>query len=212
MKFGIAFRTIFNGPDLEVEIPDETPKSARLRVALEIAVRNGANLTGANLTGANLTGANLTGANLYGANFTDANFTDANLYGANLYGANLDGANLYGANLTGANLYGANLYGANLDGANFTDANLYNAHLDGAILSKKHAVPSAARFFQLGPIGSRRAYLLAFFTADAILLKTGCFVGTLDEFKSAVAETHGDNKYGRAYAAAIEFIERMAKA
>ena len=65
-----------------------------IKVALEAAVKSGANLDGANLVRANLDGANLDGANLDGAN----------LYGANLYGANLDGANLYGANLYGANL------------------------------------------------------------------------------------------------------------
>ena len=66
-----------------------------LKLAVEAAVKAGANLDGANLYGANLDG-------------------------ANLYGANLDGANLYGANLYGANLYGANLTRANLDGANLT--------------------------------------------------------------------------------------------
>ena len=52
-----------------------------LLLALQTAVKNGANLYGANLYGANLDGANLTRANLDGAN----------LDGANLYKANLDG-------------------------------------------------------------------------------------------------------------------------
>ena len=69
------------------------------RVALEIAVKQGANLGGANLGGANLGGANLRGANL----------GDANLRGANLGGANLGGANLGGANLGGAHLRDAHL-------------------------------------------------------------------------------------------------------
>jgi len=75
-----------------------------VKMALQIAVKSGANLYGANLYGADLYGANLYGANL----------SRANLYGANLYGANLYGADLSGANLSGANLYGANLYGEKL--------------------------------------------------------------------------------------------------
>lgn len=67
--------------------------------ALELAVKNGANLEGANLECAHLNGANFYGAYLKGAY----------LYGAYLYGANLECANLKGANLDGANLEGANL-------------------------------------------------------------------------------------------------------
>ena len=82
-----------------------------LKLTVEAAVKEGANLEGAYLRGANLGGANLEGANLEGAN----------LEGANLRGANLEGANLRGAYLEGANLRGANLRGAYLEGANGLD-------------------------------------------------------------------------------------------
>lgn len=51
-----------------------------LKITLQVAVKNGANLHGADLRGADLDG--------------------ANLYGADLRGANLRGANLYGEKLT----------------------------------------------------------------------------------------------------------------
>uniref|UniRef100_A0A6H1ZET0 Pentapeptide repeat-containing protein n=1 Tax=viral metagenome TaxID=1070528 RepID=A0A6H1ZET0_9ZZZZ len=70
-----------------------------LKLAVEAAVKSGANLSEANLSGANLYGANLSGANLSGAD----------LYGANLSGANLSGADLYGADLYGADLSGAEI-------------------------------------------------------------------------------------------------------
>ena len=41
------------------------------------------------------------GANLCGADLSSANLYDADLHGANLYGANLRGADLYGASLCG---------------------------------------------------------------------------------------------------------------
>ncbi|MGC4033635.1 MAG: pentapeptide repeat-containing protein [Tepidisphaeraceae bacterium] len=106
-----------------------------LEEAVELAVKQGANLSDANLGGANLSGANLRGANLSGANLRGANLSGANLSGANLRGANLRGANLSGANLSGANLRGANLSGANLGGANLSGANLRGANLGGANLS-----------------------------------------------------------------------------
>ena len=72
------------------------------KLAMEAAVKSGANLIGANLIGANLIGANLIGANLIGANLDGADLRGANLRGANLGGANLGGANLGGADLRGA--------------------------------------------------------------------------------------------------------------
>jgi uncharacterized protein YjbI with pentapeptide repeats len=95
---------------------------ATIRLAVEAAVKSGANLYGASLSGADLSGANLYGASLSGANLYGANLYGANLYGANLYGANLSGADLYGASLSGADLYGASLSGANLSGANLYGA------------------------------------------------------------------------------------------
>ena len=55
-----------------------------LKITLQAALKNGANLEGANLRGANLYSANLEGADLEGVD----------LRGANLYGANLEGEKL----------------------------------------------------------------------------------------------------------------------
>jgi Pentapeptide repeats (8 copies) len=113
-----------------------------------------------------------------------------NLTGANLYGANLYGADLYGADLTGANLYGANLDGANLDGAN-----LYGANLTGA-----------NRILMLGPVGSRNAMIYAVKHDDKVMIKAGCFWGTVSEFLEAVDETHKNNKHGTMYRSWIELV------
>ncbi len=82
----IPFLNRFTGSIIcEIEIGDDVRAELRVKIALEKAVKNGANLTRANLYGANLDGANLDGANL-----TRANLTRANLDGANLTRANLD--------------------------------------------------------------------------------------------------------------------------
>ena len=73
-----------------------------LKLAVEAAIKAGANLSGANLSGANLSGANLSGADLSRAYLSGADLSRANLSGANLSGANLSGAYLSGAYPSGA--------------------------------------------------------------------------------------------------------------
>ena len=120
----------------------------------------------------------------------------ADLRGANLYGANLRGADLYRADLRGANLRGAELRGADLRGANLRGANLRGADLGGA------------QVLQIGPLGSRRDYLVAkLFEEGDTEIMAGCFIGTLGDFKKAVMRTHeSGSKYREEYLSAIAFI------
>ena len=155
-----------------------------LRDVVVAAVRRGAYLRDADLSGADLSGAYLRGAYL----------SDADLSGADLRGANLSGADLRGADLRDADLSGADLRGANLCGAN----------LCGAKLVGERPV------LQIGPIGSRADYLVAYLTDAGIMIRAGCFFGALDEFRAACVETHGDGTHGREYAAAIQMIEAHA--
>lgn len=123
----------------------------------------------------------------------------ADLTGAYLTGAKLTGAYLYGANLTGAYLYGADLTGAKLTGANLTGAKLGYKTLTGV-----------RPVLMIGPIGSRSDYLTAYMTDRGIVLKAGCFTGTVDEFRAKLAQTHGENEHAREYAAALVMIEAHA--
>ncbi len=169
----------------EADIPADTPSGLQARVALEKATAARANLAGAYLDGANL--------------------ARANLAWANLAWANLDGANLAGAYLAGAYLARANLDGANLDGANLDGANLAGANLDGAKLIGERPV------FQIGPIGSRCSYFVAYLTDAGVKVKAGCFTGTLDEFRVKLQDTHDDNNHAEEYRAALTLIECHAK-
>ena len=111
--------------------------------------------------------------------------------------ADLRGANLRGADLRGANLRGANLWGANLRGADLRGANLWGANLWGA----------AGKILSFGPIGSRQGITYVTKTERTILVRCGCFYGTLEEFAAKVEEEHGDSQHGKSYKAAIEFIK-----
>jgi len=157
----------------------------------------GAVLRHANLCSANLESANLYSTNLYSADLRHANLESADLYSADLTCANLESANLTSADLTSANLesanlystnlYSADLYSANLESANLTSANLTSANLESANLYSAN-LPERFHILQIAPVGSRRAELQARIDVDGTqTVATGCFRGTLDEFKAAVA-------------------------
>ena len=128
----------------------------------------------------------------------------ANLRGAYLSGANLRGAYLSGANLSGAYLGGANLIDAYLGGANLSDANLSDANLSGTRLIGQRPI------LQIGPIGSRSDFLLAFITDQGLRLQAGCFFGTRAEFEARLNAEHGDNEHAREYRAALVLIDAHA--
>ncbi|MBU9262000.1 pentapeptide repeat-containing protein [Burkholderia multivorans] len=115
-----------------------------MKVAVELACKQGVSLRGADMRGANLSGAYLSGADL-----SDAYLSDANLSGANLSGANLSGANLRGAYLSGAYLSDADLSGAYLSGANLRGAYLSGAYLSDADLSGAYLLPIKADFIEV---------------------------------------------------------------
>ena len=109
-----------------------------------------------------------------------------------------------GANLGGADLRGADLGGADLIGAYLGRAYLRRAYLGGQTLAGDRPI------LQIGPIGSRSDYLVAYLTTDGVYVQAGCFFGALDDFRKAVSETHGDSAHGREYLAAIAMIESHA--
>ena len=116
-----------------------------------------------------------------------------------------------GASLAGAYLADSNLAGAYLAGANLVDAYLAGANLTGARINNGHALIGKRPVLQLGPIGSRCALLSAYLTDAGVMIRAGCFFGTLDEFRDACIETHGESVHGREYAAAITLIETHAE-
>lgn len=124
--------------------------------------------------------------------------------------AYLGDANLGDANLAGANLAGANLARANLARANLAGAYLAGANLDGAKLSEKDTLIGYRPFFQIGPIGSRCDVVRSYICNTGLIVKTGCFTGSVETFKAAIIETHGDSNHGKEYLAAIAMIEAHA--
>ena len=120
------------------------------------------------------------------------------------------GADLRGADLRSADQGGADLGGADLGGADLRSADLGSAYLRGADLGGAKLIGDRP-ILQIGPIGSRSDYLIAFVTDQGVLVRAGCFFGSLDEFSSAVDKTHGDSVHGIEYATAIAMIDAHAE-
>ena len=105
------------------------------------------------------------------------------------------------ANLARAYLAGANLDGANLDGAN----------LAGANLADKSELQGDRPILQIGPIGSRCAYFVAYLTNNGLRLHAGCFFGTRDEFEKKLQDEHDNNDHAKEYRAALAMIDAHAE-
>lgn len=98
--------------------------------------------------------------------------------------------------MEGAYLEGAYLQGANLEGVVVFENDNTLAKLTGS---------RPVQFF--GPIGSREDYLTLYRTDQGIYSKAGCFTGSLEDLKNAVADTHRDNpKHRDDYMKAIAFM------
>ena len=182
-----------------------------LREAVIAAVREGADLRDANLRDANLRDANLSCASLSCANLSGANLSGAYLSCASLSCANLSCADLSGANLSCANLSCADLRDANLSCANLSCANLSGASLSGAYLSGEARLIGARPVVQVGPIGSRSDWLVAYLTDGGIRIDAGCQRQIARaEFETRLANTHGDNQHASEYRAALAYIDAHA--
>ena len=131
--------------------------------------------------------------------------------GAILNGAILNGASLVGASLVGASLDGARLDGAILNGARLDGASLVGASLVGASLVGGERLTGARPILQIGPIGSRSDYLIAYNTHKGIRLRTGCFFGSVDQFRVKIEQTHNKTQHAADYEAALEFIGKIFK-
>ena len=62
------------------------------------------------------------------------------------------------------------------------------------------------RHLRIDPLGSRGAPLDIWQLKGVVVLETGCFTGSLEQFAADVDSQHGDNIFGEEYAAALTFI------
>lgn len=93
-----------------------------LRLDLQGAIFNAAEMQGANLFGSNLTGADLAYADLSRSNLSFVNLEGASLKGANLRSSDLSNSHLDNTDLSYANLTNATIVDASFNGSNLSNA------------------------------------------------------------------------------------------
>jgi hypothetical protein len=179
---------------------------------LSYADLRGANLSYADLSYADLSYADLSNADLRGANLSNADLRDADLRDASLSNVDLSNADLSNADLSYVDLFGANLSNANLFGADLSNANLYSSNLSNVVLADGSRVVNESSVIQLGPIGSRRAYLTVYITDKGLRFDTGCQRQiTREVFELRLSQEHGENDFAKEYRAALVFLDALVE-
>ena len=95
--------------------------------------------------------------------------------------------------------------------ANLAGANLAGAYLAGAYLADKSELQGDRPILQIGPIGSRCSYFVAYLTNKGLRLRAGCFFGTRDEFEAKLSDEHDNNDHAKEYRAALAMIDAHAE-
>jgi len=104
-------------------------EALNIKIAVELAVKQGSDLRGSNLSysdlrGSNLRGSNLSCSDLRGSNLRGSNLSYSDLRGSNLRGSNLSCSDLRGSNLSCSDLSGSNLSYSDLRGSDLSCSNL----------------------------------------------------------------------------------------
>lgn len=179
------------------------------RICLSNTDLRGACLYRADLSFADLSKACLERADLRGAKLYKANLADVWAHRTDLTNAYLAEACLVRARMTDTELKGANLAGAILSHADLEDANLYAVDLRDANLYRANW-EYAKNGLTFGPIGSRLGLTYAVRHPKAVMIKCGCFWGTLEEWEAQCRRVHRGTVHAEAYAAAAAFIRAYA--
>jgi hypothetical protein len=101
----------------EIDCAEDAPRSLKIGLAVEWAVKNNADFSYADFSYADFSNANLSNADFSYADFSNARLWNADFSNARLGNVNLSNADLMNANLSNANLRNANLRNANLRNA-----------------------------------------------------------------------------------------------
>jgi hypothetical protein len=92
-----------------------------------------------------------------------------------------------------------------MTGVHLVDACLTGVHLNGLKLVGSRPL------LAISPIGSRPQTLTAWLAGDGVRIQTGCFFGTREQFRAAVARKHGDGVHAQEYLAALALIDKHAE-
>ena len=92
-------------------------------------------------------------------------------------------------------VFGGEFYGGKFYGGKFQDGEFHGGEFQDG------------KFIQITGLGSRNSILTIApnVNREDYYVSTGCFGGSLDEFRAAIKRTHGYNEYATEYLAALAF-------
>lgn len=79
---------------------------------------------------------------------------------------------------------------------------------EGCSFEGGHIAAPGYPLLTFGGFGSANRTTYAFNCKDGIVIRCGCFSGTLEEFRKKVRERHGDTPFAIEYLAVADLIER----
>lgn len=155
-----------------------------------------------NFCGTNLCFATFGDTKFYAPNFKNAILKYAKFVSCHIVDGIYHNAILDDARFLRTNLFNANFQNAKLAGAFFAVSTVENARLNWATSTYMHGQKVICV-----QVDTSRTNNLISYWANLGVWTTGCFQGTLEELREAVAETHKDRPFLRArYERAINYI------
>ena len=105
-----------------------------------------------------------------------------------------------GGTIRGGTIWGGTIRGGTIRGGTIEGGTIWGG-----------TIKSSADYGAFIQVGSESGVLTWWRNDDgSISVNRGCFTGTLDEFRTAVATRHGDSEQGQQYQMLIAFIERRS--
>ena len=91
-------------------------------------------------------------------------------------------------------------------------ADLSRANLSGTYIKNAEKLVGERPIFQVGPVGSRCAYFVAYITDKGMRFDAGCQQQiTREVFEGRLTELHGENEHAKEYRAALALIDAHAE-
>lgn len=172
---------------------------------------NDVNLTGATFNSSTIENTRFNSRRMYYSTFENAKLRYVEFSSTSMYKVSFKNSIVHGGLFENCELEYASFVNVDLNGSLFIGSDLAGADFKNAIISgvdfTSCNIVRARNIFSVSPIGSRGDTLFAVKHDTCIMLKTGCFWGTVNQFMRALKETHAGTKYENEYTIAVKLIK-----
>ena len=140
------------------------------------------------------------------SSFDNSSFDNSSFDNSRFYNSRFDNSRFDNSSFDNSSFDNSSFYNSSFDNSSFDNSRFYNSSFDNSSFADKK-ITGLRPFFFVGPLGADQRHLMAVSTEKGIHLATGCFSGSIDDFRAALKKKHGTNEHGKEYGAALELIE-----